>query len=483
MPEERLQKILSQTGVTSRRKAEDMILQGRVTVNGEVITELGSKADIETDHIKVDGTLLKAPHKLVYLALHKPREVVTTVSDPEGRQTVMHLLRGVKERVFPVGRLDYSSEGLLLLTNDGEFAHRITAPASHVVKTYVVKVNGTLTDEQVANFASGIPLHGRRTAPAHIKMIKPGDNPWYEVRLSEGRQNQIRMMFKHFSKLVEKLRRVKIGFLELDLAPGRFRALTLREVEKFRQILKLDQPDAKPSAVPVEEAVATAPRPVRSAKAALLVRRPRRFAPSANAAEESEEAAPPSRPAGPNRFGGKPQGDRPFRAKPTGDRPPSRGSFGDKPFRGKPSGDRPTGDRPPSRGTFGDKPFRGKPSGDSPTGDRPPSRGSFGDKPFRGKPSGDRPTGDRPPSRGSFGDKPFRGKPSGDRPSGDRPPSRGSFGDKPFRGKPSGDRPTGDRPPSGRPPGGRPSSGRPPGARPSGGRPSGGKPTRGKPRV
>jgi 23S rRNA pseudouridine2605 synthase len=243
MPEERLQKILSQTGIASRRKAEEMILAGRVSVNGDIITELGSKADLEQDHIKVDGSLLHAPRKHVYIALNKPRECVTTVSDPEGRQTVMHLLRGVKERVFPVGRLDYSSEGLLLLTNDGEFAHRITAPASHVQKTYVVKANGNLTEDQMEKFAAGISLSGRRTAPAHIKLIKAGDNPWYEVRLSEGRQNQIRMMFKHFGRLVEKLRRVKIGFFELDVAPGRFRNLTPKEVDKFRRLLKLETPE------------------------------------------------------------------------------------------------------------------------------------------------------------------------------------------------------------------------------------------------
>ena len=128
MPEERLQKILSQAGVASRRKAEEMILEGRVTVNGKTVVELGSKADLDRDHIKVDGKLLHAPKRLVYFALNKPKGCVTTASDPEGRQTVMHLMRGVKERVYPVGRLDYQSEGLLLMTNDGEFAHRITAP-------------------------------------------------------------------------------------------------------------------------------------------------------------------------------------------------------------------------------------------------------------------------------------------------------------------------------------------------------------------
>jgi 23S rRNA pseudouridine2605 synthase len=245
MPDERLQKILSQAGVTSRRKAEELILAGRVSVNGAIITELGSKADIERDHIKVDHQLLHAPRKHLYIALHKPRECVTTVSDPQGRQTVMHLLRGMKERVYPVGRLDYASEGLLLLTNDGEFTHRITNPASHVQKTYVVKVTGILTEEQEKKFRAGVPLHGQKTAPAQLKMIKKGANPWYEVRITDGRQNQIRMMFKHFGLLVEKLRRVKIGFMELDVAPGRYRHLTVREIEKFKKLLKLDEPVEK----------------------------------------------------------------------------------------------------------------------------------------------------------------------------------------------------------------------------------------------
>ena len=240
MPEERLQKILSQAGVTSRRKAEELIVEGRVTVNGKTVTELGSKADIDSDHIKVDGRLLRAPKHLTYIALNKPKECMTTVSDPEGRQTVMHLMRGVRERVFPVGRLDYHSEGLLLLTNDGEFAHRLTAPANHITKTYVVKVTGGLTEAQEKQFREGIPMHGRRTAPAELKRIKHGANPWYEVKITEGRQNQIRIMFKHFGKLVEKLRRVKIGFLELDVAPARYRSLTPQEVEKFRRVLKLN---------------------------------------------------------------------------------------------------------------------------------------------------------------------------------------------------------------------------------------------------
>jgi 23S rRNA pseudouridine2605 synthase len=239
MPE-RLQKILSQAGIASRRKSEELIQEGRVTVNGKVVTELGSKAEFGVDHIKVDGTLVHVPKRHTYIALNKPKSCGTTASDPEGRDTVMHLMRGIKERVYPVGRLDYASEGLLLMTNDGEFAHRITSPGSSMVKTYVVKANGSLSEGEEKAFREGIPIHGRKTSPAEIKRIKHGTNPWYEVKITEGRQNQIRIMFKHFGKLVEKLRRVKIGFLELDVPPGRYRHLTPQEVAKFKKVLKLE---------------------------------------------------------------------------------------------------------------------------------------------------------------------------------------------------------------------------------------------------
>ena len=245
MSEERLQKILSRAGVTSRRKAEQLILDGRVTVNGQIVSELGSKADLERDHIKVDGKLLRQPKQLVYLALHKPHGVVTTASDPEGRKTVLDLLRGVKTRVYPVGRLDYASEGLLLLTNDGEFANRLTRAANHVPKVYLVKANGPLTLEQEEQFRGGVYLHGRKTAPAKLKRLRrPGPAAWYEVTLTEGRHHQVRDMFKNFGRLVEKLRRVKVGFLELGHIPaGEFRHLTPHEVERFRKVLKME--DAK----------------------------------------------------------------------------------------------------------------------------------------------------------------------------------------------------------------------------------------------
>lgn len=238
---ERLQKILAHAGVASRRKAEEMMIEGRVRVNGAVVTELGTKADLEKDHIKVDGKLLRAAEQHVYIALHKPKDCVTTVTDPQGRETVMKFVKGIKERVYPVGRLDYHSEGLLLLTNDGEFANRITSAARHVPKIYQVKANGMLTPEQEERFRAGIFLEGRKTAPAGLKLVKRGDNPWYEVQLMEGRQNQIRMMFRQFGKLVEKLKRVKIGFLELgSLPPAAFRHLTPREVARFKKVLEMD---------------------------------------------------------------------------------------------------------------------------------------------------------------------------------------------------------------------------------------------------
>ncbi len=236
MAEERLQKILAHAGIASRRKAEELILEGRVTINGETVTELGTKAAPGKDEIRVDGSLVRPPRRLIYIAMNKPREVVTTLSDPQGRTTVKHLLKGLRERVFPVGRLDYHSEGLLLLTNDGELANRILSPSGHVEKVYHVKVNGRLSEEQLAEFRSGISLHGRRTAPASIRLLKNAVNPWYEVRLTEGRQQQIRLMFKNLGRLVEKLRRVQIGPLALrDLPLGAWRLLSEDEVRRLRR--------------------------------------------------------------------------------------------------------------------------------------------------------------------------------------------------------------------------------------------------------
>lgn len=246
--EERLQKILARAGIASRRKAEQWILEGRVTVNRRVVTELGSKADPERDEIRVDGQRIRLPKRYLYLALYKPRGCVTTVYDPQGRPTVMDLLHGIRERVYPVGRLDYASEGLLLLTNDGDFAHGITSASKRIPKTYLVKVNGMLTPEQEEQFRRGVPLSGRRTAPAGLRLVRRAPNPWYEVTLIEGRKHQVRLMFQHFGRLVEKLKRVRIGFLELGrLRPGEFRPLTPAEVERFRKLIRGTEGPTQPA--------------------------------------------------------------------------------------------------------------------------------------------------------------------------------------------------------------------------------------------
>src|SRR5215467_12551387 len=253
---DRLQKIIAAAGIASRRKAEELISQGRVTVNGQVVSELGSKADPERDHIKVDGKLLRGPERHVYLLLNKPKCYVTTVSDPEGRPTVMSLLRNVGQRIYPVGRLDYSSEGLLLLTNDGELANRLTRAASHVPKAYLVKISGRASEDDIAQLRRGIRIgskphttpgaaHRRgndrmkpvHTAPAQIRLVKDAANPWYEVTLIEGRNRQIRRMFEEIGHHVEKIKRVRYGPLALDVEPGQFRELTPREVGNlFRSI-------------------------------------------------------------------------------------------------------------------------------------------------------------------------------------------------------------------------------------------------------
>jgi 23S rRNA pseudouridine2605 synthase len=239
MPAERLQKIISAAGIASRRKAEELITSGLVSVNGQVVTELGSKADPERDHIRVHGKLLHGPERHVYLLMNKPKGYVTTLSDPEHRPTVMDLLRGVGARVYPVGRLDYASEGLLLLTNDGAFANHLMKAASHVPKTYLVKVAGTPEEEGLARLRAGLFIpseHGKRvkTAPAKIRLVRESNNPWYEVTLIEGKNRQIRRMFEEIGHHVEKIKRVRYGPLELDVHPGEYRRLTADEVKRLK---------------------------------------------------------------------------------------------------------------------------------------------------------------------------------------------------------------------------------------------------------
>jgi 23S rRNA pseudouridine2605 synthase len=239
MPSERLQKIIAAAGIASRRKAEQLITGGLVSVNGQVVTELGSKADAETDHIRVNGKLLHGAERHIYLLMNKPKGYVTTLRDPEGRPTVMDLLHGVGARVYPVGRLDYASEGLLLLTNDGEFANHLMKAASHVPKTYMVKVAGKPSGDSLSRLRAGLFIpsqRGRRvkTAPAKVRVIRESENPWYEVTLIEGKNRQIRRMFEEIGHHVEKIKRVRYGAVELDVHPGKFRRLTPQEVTRLK---------------------------------------------------------------------------------------------------------------------------------------------------------------------------------------------------------------------------------------------------------
>ncbi len=249
MPAERLQKIIAAAGIASRRRAEQLITGGVVSVNGQVVTELGTKADPEHDHIRVNGKLLRGAQRHVYLLLNKPKGYVTTVSDPEGRPTVMNLLRGVSERVYPVGRLDYGSEGLLLLTNDGDLAAKLMKAASHVPKTYLVKIAGVPSAEALAKLRAGVFIpteRGRRvkTSPAKIRALREAENPWYEVTLFEGKNRQLRLMFEEVGHHVEKIKRVRYGSLELDVPPGEFRRLTPREIARLKSATSL-KPSAK----------------------------------------------------------------------------------------------------------------------------------------------------------------------------------------------------------------------------------------------
>lgn len=241
MAAERLQKIMAACGVASRRKAEEMIAAGRVTLNGRVVVEQGTKADPESDVVCVDGRPLERPGELLYLLLHKPKGYVTTVSDPEGRRTVMDLVRHCPGRVYPVGRLDYASEGLLLMTNDGALAERLMKAGSHVPKTYLVKISGRPGEAAIARLRAGVSIEledGRsvKTSPAEIRLVEEAANPWYEVVLIEGRNRQIRRMFDRVGFHVEKIKRVKLGPLVLDVPPGKFRSLTKKEVLELKSL-------------------------------------------------------------------------------------------------------------------------------------------------------------------------------------------------------------------------------------------------------
>ena len=271
MPE-RLQKIISRAGIASRRKAEELILSGRVTVNGEVATQLGSRADPAQDTLRVDGKVLHDSGTRRYLALHKPKGCVTTTDDPEGRPTVMDLLGAAAAKgLHPVGRLDYNTEGLLILTDDGDFSNEVLSAKNRIPKTYEVKVSGFPPEEAIQKLRQGIRMDGRLARPESIRLVRPAENPWFEVTLIQGRNRQIHRMFERIGFLVEKIRRVRIGSLSLKgLEPRQVRELLPREVERLRNYepsAERHQRDYEPEAERRPRSAARSnsrpPRPVR----------------------------------------------------------------------------------------------------------------------------------------------------------------------------------------------------------------------------
>jgi pseudouridine synthase len=246
--QERLQKLIAAAGIASRRHAEQLITAGEVTVNGKVVTELGTKADPETDHVKVRGKLINPSlqrREKVYILLNKPRGYLSSVSDPEGRPTVLELLPASLGRLYPVGRLDFNTEGLLLLTNDGDFTNFITAARNKVEKVYEGKVKGVPDDQAIERLRRGVTLEdGTRTAPAKIRRLGETEtNTWFEILLHEGKNQQIRRMFELIGHSVIKLRRSRIGFLrDDDLKPKKWRRLSPDEV----RLLMQKRPQVKP---------------------------------------------------------------------------------------------------------------------------------------------------------------------------------------------------------------------------------------------
>jgi 23S rRNA pseudouridine2605 synthase len=240
---ERLQKILARAGVASRREAEEWILQGRVTVNGTVVRQLGSKADPSKDSIKVDGKRIKPRPQVLYFALHKPAGVITTLRDPKKRPDLTPFLAPIGEtkRVFPVGRLDFNSSGLLLLTNDGDLAQRLTHPRFGVKKLYQVKLSACPTEQELARLRQGIRLEDGLTAPARVRILeKLRKNAWIEIEIHEGRYREVRRMFEALGYFVEKLIRVRVGPVSLrDLGPGRIRPLKSQEIRDLKKSVGL----------------------------------------------------------------------------------------------------------------------------------------------------------------------------------------------------------------------------------------------------
>jgi len=241
-PMERLNKIIARFGICSRRAAEQLLLDGKVSVNGMTVTDVGGKADPTQDRIKVNDQIIGGKSfnaKHVYILLNKPKEYITSVRDPEGRPTVMELLPRLRCRVYPVGRLDYDSEGLLLFTNDGDLAHRLMHPRMEIQKTYWVKVKGKITEEKIKKIEAGnISLATGKTAPCQIRKLgERVENSWIEIKLHEGKKREIRRMMLKMGHPVTKLKRVAYAFLKIgSLATGMCRYLTAKEVSDLQKL-------------------------------------------------------------------------------------------------------------------------------------------------------------------------------------------------------------------------------------------------------
>jgi 23S rRNA pseudouridine2605 synthase len=508
---ERLQKILAKAGVASRRKAEELIEQGRVQVNGTVVTELGTKADASRDHIRVDGKLLQGPERLRYFVLNKPRGFVTTVKDPEGRPTVMQFFDKMRERLYPIGRLDYLSEGLLLVTNDGELAHRLTRAGSGVEKTYLVKVAGQPSEAELDLLRGGVGIErGKpgspqvRTAAARVRQVRQGDNPWYEVVLIEGRNRELRKMFEAIGHFVEKIRRVGYGPLVLDQEPGNLRELDAEELAALRRAAegKLHTPKAKElrrrNAADAGQLPTVAPRTAGSRPAKPFAAksfeersaagrgdyRPKKLLAQGGGADRP--ARPSGRDSGSARPTGRPttrpawrKDDRPsrpparFAARSAGEDRPGAG----KPYGGKPRDARPYGDRPATGRTYAAKPaigggFRERPATGRPFGDKPAARRPYGDKPASNKGTLGKPTWSRPAPT----DRPFSKRPpapgrggKGFEEVGARKPARLHI--EPVQREERPNRPVAPRAYSGRPRPSRPGADRPSSSGPAAERP------------
>ena len=408
---ERLQKIIARAGVSSRRAGEELILAGRVRVNGHVVTELGAKADPRSDTIEVDGKrLVSEPFR--YIVLHKPRNVVSTLHDPEGRATVAELLKGAGSRLYPVGRLDFATSGVLLMTNDGDFTNGLLHPRGGVPKTYVLKVKGMMGDHDLERWAAGVELDDGKTLPAEIHGVRHDDDKtWFEITIREGRNQQIRRMGEATGFPVMRLARLSFaGITSEGLRPGDFRSLTVDELEDLRKHYGV--PKRIRGAVLGERNEAPAKRPRRASDEG--ARPPRAREGAAGPARRAERTTR-SRDEAPPRRG--PRDARPSRSQGTA---PDRSARGERPARPREEGQRGARDARPSRSP--DRPAAPAKRADRPAtrpdrptkrADRPATRPA---RPARPRDAGARDTGARgakPRDAGARSEKAPRGRSRG----------------------------------------------------------------------